>query len=82
MDYILIDTSPVALVSDGESLAHIIENTILVVRYDTMLAADLNDVTDTLNEAGSKVIGGIFNNAYSDLLERIGMEQYGRKTSY
>src|SRR5699024_2051654 len=82
MDYILIDTSPVALVSDGESLAHIIENTILIVRYDTMLAADLNDVTDTLNEAGSKVIGGIFNNAYSDLLEQIGMEQYGRKTSY
>ena len=35
MDYILIDTSPVALVSDGESLAHIIENTILVVGKET-----------------------------------------------
>lgn len=81
MDYILIDTSPVALTSDGENLAHIIESTILVIRYDTMFAADLNEVADTLNEAGSKVIGGIFNNAYSDLLERIGVEQYGR-TNY
>ena len=41
-------TSPVVIVTDGESLANIIESTNLVVRYDTMFAADLNEVTDTV----------------------------------
>lgn len=61
MDYIIIDSSPMALVADTEELAHMADATVLVVRQDMVLAKDINDVVDTLNKTKGKVMGCIFN---------------------
>lgn len=61
MDYIILDTSPMALVSDTEEIAKLTDVSLLVVRQDIALAKEINDIIDVLNEAGGNVIGCIFN---------------------
>lgn len=63
MDYIILDTSPMALISDTEELAQFVDATVLVVRQDIVLAKDINDSIDSLEKANGKVLGCIFNDA-------------------
>ena len=49
MDYVVVDTSPLALVADTEELAQMTDASVLVVRQDTVLAKDINDAIDILN---------------------------------
>lgn len=63
MDFIILDTAPMALVSDTEELAQLVDASILVVREDMVLAKNINDAIDFLNRTNGKVLGCIFNNA-------------------
>ena len=63
MDYVIIDTSPMALVSDAEELAQIADASILVVQCDTVRTKYINDTIDALNNTQAKILGCIFNNA-------------------
>ena len=65
MDYVIIDTSPLALVSDTEELAQMADASVLVVRQDTVLTKDINDAIDILNNTRGKVLGCVFNDASS-----------------
>lgn len=65
MDYVIIDTSPLALVSDTEELAQMADASVLVVRQDTVLTKDINDAIDILNNTRDKVLGCVLNDASS-----------------
>lgn len=69
MDYIIVDTSPMALVSDTEELAQFMDAAVLVIKQDMVLAKDINDMIDVLNRTQSKVLGCIFNDVVTRLTE-------------
>ncbi|MCI5699672.1 MAG: polysaccharide biosynthesis tyrosine autokinase [Lachnospiraceae bacterium] len=77
MDYIILDASPMGLVSDAEELAYLVDATLLVVRQDRVLASDINDTIDVLNRSRGKVLGCVFNDVVTGLAERIGSYGYG-----
>ena len=63
MDYVIVDSSPMALVSETVDLAQMCDATLLVIRQDTVLARDINDSIDVLNATNGKVIGCVLNDA-------------------
>lgn len=76
IDYIIIDTSPMALVSDGEAIAGLADASILVVQQDMMEAKYINDTLDQLNKTNAKVLGCVFNNVHSGMFAK--SREYGR----
>ena len=62
-DYVILDTAPMGLVPDAEGIAEFCDASLIVVREDTILAKNINDAIDTLNETNAKVLGVIFNDA-------------------
>lgn len=70
VDYIILDTSPMALVSDGEELASLADSSLLVVQQDQMEAKYINDTIDQLNRTNAKVLGCIFNNVHKGFFSR------------
>ena len=77
MDYVVVDTSPLALVADTEELAQMTDASVLVVRQDTVLTKDINDAIDILNNTRGKVIGCILNGVTSQNTGGIGHYGYG-----
>ena len=77
MDYVVIDTSPLALVADTEELAQMTDASVLVVREDTVLTKDINDAIDILNNTRGKVLGCILNGSSSRSTGRNGHYGYG-----
>ena len=77
MDYVIIDTSPLALVADTEELAQMTDASVLVVRQDTVLTKDINDAIDILNNTRGKVLGCILNGVTSQNTGGIGHYGYG-----
>ena len=86
MDYIILDTAPLALVSDTEDLllvemyskilARLADTTILVVREDAILAKKINDTIDVLNQTNAQVLGCVLNNAVQGLTAKAGYHGY------
>lgn len=68
MDYIVIDTPPMALFSDVEILADYADLSLLVVRQDTVPAGRLNDSVDILNQCHAELLGCVFNDVRSSSL--------------
>ena len=62
-DYIILDSAPMGLVPDAEEIAEFCDASLLVVREDIILAKNINDAIDTLNETNAKVLGVVFNDA-------------------
>ena len=62
-DYVIIDTAPMGLVPDAEGIAEFCDASIIVVREDVILAKNINDAIDTLNDTRAKVLGVVFNDA-------------------
>lgn len=65
MDYIIIDTPPMLPFSDVEILADQADLSLLVVRQDTMPAAAINDMADTLRQGRADFLGCVFNDVRS-----------------
>lgn len=66
MDYVIIDTSPMSVTSDAESIASFCDGSILVVRQDTAKVKDINDTVDVLRDSCNQFIGCIFNDASNE----------------
>lgn len=84
-EYIVIDTPPMSLMADAESLANYSDISLLVVGYDTVLAQDLNDAIDTLRACRAEFIGCVLNQVKTLPGERrtvVGYGGYGRYGRY
>lgn len=92
VDYIIVDTSPLALASDGEVLAELADASVLVVQQDMMETRYINDAIDQLNKTNAKVLGCVFNNVHRGILSqtreyghyygRYGYGKYGHYSHY
>ncbi len=60
-DFIIIDSPPMSIMADAEVLANLSDMSVLVVKYDTALAQDLNDVIDSLRDCRAEFAGCILN---------------------
>lgn len=67
-DYIIVDSSPMALVSDTEELAQMCDGSILVVHEDMVLSKDINDAIDILNNTNGRVLGCVYNEVTTGLV--------------
>ena len=67
-DYIIVDSSPMALVSDTEELAQMCDGSILVVHEDMVLSKDINDAIDILNNTNGRVLGCVLNDVTTGLV--------------
>lgn len=61
VDFIIVDSPPVSMVSDTESLNQMVDGSMIVVRQNIALTVNINDVIESLSEGDAKVIGCIFN---------------------
>lgn len=82
MDYIVIDTSPMALVADAEEMAEMTDSSILVVKQHLVEAKDLNDAIDVLNAGKEKLLGCIYNDVHLNVLEKVLPHGYGYGYGY
>ena len=76
MDYIIVDTAPMALVNDTEEMATVCDAALFVIREDVVLASLINDAIDAMGRNEIKVLGCIFNDATRKNLART----YGHRT--
>ena len=67
VDYIVIDTAPISLVSDAEELATMVDTSIIVVRQHMVEAKEINDTIDALG-GSDHLLGCVFNNARKDAI--------------
>ena len=88
VDYVLLDTSPIALVSDAEEYAAMADASLLVIRQDVMEACYINDAVDDLNNTGAPVIGCVLNGVRQGVISHTreyghyGGSGYGRYSHY
>ena len=82
MDYVIMDSSPMALVADTEELNEFVDASILVVRQHTALVQDINDSIDVLNAGNSHFLGYIINDFHQDIREVVGQYSYGYGYGY
>lgn len=61
MDYIIVDTPPMAMVADAEATAGIVDASIMVVRKNFALTRDINDASDALRRCQAEYLGNIYN---------------------
>lgn len=83
MDFIILDSPPMGLAVDAEELIRFADAAVFSVRQDAVLAQDINDAVDALNQKEEKVIGCVFNNVYLPIGEHLrkgvyGYEDYGK----
>lgn len=64
VDYVILDTSPMALVADAEEMASMVDVTAIVVRQHLVEAKYINDSIDALNTGESRMIGCILNDVH------------------
>ncbi len=64
-DFVIIDSPPMSLMADAEVFADQCDMSILVVKYDTVLAQDINDAIDALRDCRAKFAGCILNQVES-----------------
>ena len=83
-DYIIIDSSPMALVADTQEWMDIIDAAVLVVRQNSSSVRDINDAISMLNRDSIKLLGCIFNNVEGnrDKFENRGYGRYGKYGKY
>ncbi len=77
-DYILIDTPPINVLSDGLSLARVSDGVVLVIRQNHSTHDELKHALNSLNFISAKVLGVVYNGAYSGS----GRKYYGKSSKY
>ncbi len=60
-DLVLVDTPPVLVVDDACRFGPLVDNTLLVVRWDATTVDALRDTVETLTRAGIEVTATVFN---------------------
>lgn len=79
VDYIILDTAPLAIDAYVTDIVKMAEQTIVVVRTDTAYSSDINDTVATIKEVGGHMAGCILNDAYPELsfLSMAGIDESG-----
>lgn len=90
MDFVIIDTPPIAVSADAVQLTTLADRTLLVVRTDRIAAEDINDAILSVTNSGGEIMGCILNDVYKSftLFGQIGADEdkyyhyrsYGRYT--
>lgn len=60
-DYVIIDTSPIGLVSDAKSLAPLVDCALFVIRFNYTPKGKLEEISENLQNTSFKKMGIIFN---------------------
>jgi capsular exopolysaccharide synthesis family protein len=60
-DYVIVDTPPMAMVSDAEALCDVVDFVSIVVRYDYSYEKDIVYSIDLVNDSNAKLLGCILN---------------------
>lgn len=76
MEYVVIDSPPISMFSDSDSIADLSDVSVLVVRQDRAAAQDINDAIDALNQSRSRFLGLVLNDMRRMFPER-GKTGYG-----
>ena len=87
MDFVILDSSPIAISADAMSLSALADKTILVVRTDAVAAEDVNDAIVTVSNVGGSLAGCVLNDVYEPftLFGQMGSREsgyYGYKYGY
>lgn len=64
-DYIILDSPPMLVATDAESLTRLSEEVLLVVRQDWSITRDINDCIDSLQKGEAHFLGYVLNNMQS-----------------
>ena len=64
MDFVILDTAPMAVSADAISLTEVADRTILVVRTDRSKVENINDAVSTITSNGGAFAGCILNDVY------------------
>ena len=67
-DYIVMDTPPMMVAADVESIAALADTSVLVVRADFMPTSTINEGLDRLRKSAPEVCGFVFNNHRTSVL--------------
>ncbi len=81
MDFIVIDSPPLGMFADSDSLAGLVDESILVVRQDVAAAADINDTVDLLKQSKTTFLGFVLND-FRSLSIRRPRRSYGYHFGY
>lgn len=83
-DFVIVDTPPLSAAADVSGLARLADQTVLVVKTDVVLAADINDAILTLSSGGSKFAGCILNDVQPEfaLFGQTGADETGYYSRY
>ena len=68
VDYIIIDTAPISVDSSVNEIIKIADETILVVKTDTVETAMINDAITTITDIGDNLAGCILNQTHPDMI--------------
>lgn len=75
-DYVIVDTPPMAMVSDAEALCDVVDFVSIVVRYDYSYEKDIVYSINLVNDSNAKLLGCILNN-YKTLGVKSNTRAYG-----
>lgn len=67
VDYIIIDTAPISVDSSVSEIIKLADETILVVKTDTIETGTINDAISTITDVGNNLAGCILNHTPPDL---------------
>ena len=68
VDYIIVDTAPISVDSSVNEIIKIADETILVVKTDTVETAMINDAITTITDIGDNLAGCILNQTHPDMI--------------
>ena len=75
-DYVILDTPPMAMVSDAEALCDVVDFVSIVVRYDYSYEKDIEYSINLVNDSNAKLLGCILNN-YKTFGNKSGIKNFG-----
>lgn len=76
-DYIILDSSPIKVVSDSQLLSTKTDGTILIVKNNKTKIDDIKEVKELLQKVGATIIGCVFN--YSEKIKKKNSKYYTDK---
>lgn len=76
-DFIVLDTPPISVASDAESMTALADSCLLVVRQNVAVAQALNKAIAALDSGKAKMMGCVLNNVYSTRLTSGENHSYG-----
>ena len=69
VDYIIIDTPPIAVAADTEDIIRQADAALLVVRQNGCLAQDINDAIDLFRSNDCRLLGCVFNDVKTGIFD-------------